>query len=157
MTQNGRYFRISFRRAMDGVRFSIFLVPVMGRSISDRNQLNPFCAKFWEPRLGWFFLRESLKDHPQNVIFGACGAKIQKQRVFIDMKKWPENHFFNYGIRYPRNFSASVCATTLLIFLMEFRALSELSNWASQQLGISASQLLSISDLVFLREPGRSL
>ena len=38
-----------------------------------------------------------------------------------------------------------VCATTLLIFLTEFRALSELSNSATQHLSNSASQLLSFS------------
>ena len=49
MTQIGRCFRISFHRAVDEVRFSTFLIPLMERLIPDRGQLNPFCAKFLDP------------------------------------------------------------------------------------------------------------
>ena len=52
MTQIGRCFRISFHRDLDEVHFSTFLVPLMERLIPDRDQLNPFCAKFLEPENG---------------------------------------------------------------------------------------------------------
>ena len=61
-----------------------------------------------------FSLRKSLQNHPQNLIFGACGAKMRKKTRFYRHGKMIQNHFFNYGIRYPQNFSASVCATGLL-------------------------------------------
>ena len=100
----------------------------------------------------WFSLRKSLQNHPQNLIFGACGAKkCEKMRVFIDMKNDKKIIFYNCGIRSPSKKILPVSRRVLLLNGIP-------GALRTKQLGNSASQHLSFSALSssLLREPGRS-
>ena len=44
---------------------------------------------------GWFFLRISLQNDPQNLIFGACGAKkCEKMRFYRHGKTIKKSLFY---------------------------------------------------------------
>ena len=43
---------------------------------------------------GWFFLRISLQNEPQNLIFGACGAKKCEKNAFLSTWKNDQKSLF---------------------------------------------------------------
>ena len=53
------------------------------------------------PFFGWFSLRKSLQNHSQNLIFGACGAKIAKKTASFGHGKNDKNHFFTLWNKVP--------------------------------------------------------
>ena len=49
LAPTARYCSRSFKRALDEVMAAGFLIRMVERLFSDRDQLNPFCAKFHDP------------------------------------------------------------------------------------------------------------
>ena len=103
-------FRISFRRALDEVRFSTFLIPLMGRLIPDRDQLNPFCVKFLEPENSKVGLREingvameSIKSKKNQLLRKPSAKDLDNfSRLFEIFPRISEN--FREFLRIPGNF-----------------------------------------------------
>ena len=73
-------------------------------------QENVMICDFW----GDFPQGNRFKTTPKTWFSAPAAPQKNGKMHFYRHEKWPKNHLFNYGIRHPQKFSASVCATQIL-------------------------------------------
>ena len=132
-------------REFPGISENFQEFPRIPKNFREFPRIPPNFRKFPEI-FRWFSLRNLLQNHPQNLIFGACGAKKFGKSRFYRHGKMTKIPRFNYGTRYPQNFSASVCATGLPLNQNSGRS-QLVSSLKSQLSTLNLSTLFSSSPI----------